>query len=148
MKAGRVWTGIALFSIVGYLFYPSFSSAESTEVQLCDHSGADPDRGIPACTRLLDEKSSEVDIPNVFNNRGTGWYRKDLFDNAIADFTEAIQRNPSHVGAYRNRGLSWHRKGDFERAIADFTQVIKLSPTSPPGYTDRGAALLSKGELD
>jgi hypothetical protein len=26
----------------------------------------------------------EVDLANIFNNRGTGWYRKALFDNADA----------------------------------------------------------------
>jgi tetratricopeptide (TPR) repeat protein len=114
----------------------------------CNRSVDNPDEGIKACTRLLEPGRSGVKLPAVYNNRGNAWIRKGLFNNAIEDFTAAIQRDPNFVDAYRNRGLAWHRNGNFDLAIADFNYAIERDSKSAPLYNARGNALLNKGELN
>src|SRR5215813_5422461 len=82
------------------------SAADDTA--LFNTSASNPDEGIPACTRLIDLGGRVGSLSAIYTNRRTAWYRKGQLDNAIADFSEAIQRDPNNIIAYRNRGLSWH----------------------------------------
>jgi tetratricopeptide (TPR) repeat protein len=60
------------------------------------------------------------------------------YNRAIADFTKAIELDPTYVTAYSSRGLAWQKKSQYENAIADFTEVIRLDPTDFGAYHDRG----------
>src|SRR5437868_11289337 len=111
----------AAFLAVLFTAVIAFSSmAVADDFTSCNRSLDNPDDGIKACTRLLDLGQSNVNVPAVYNNRGNAWVTKGLLDNAISDFTAAIQRDPNYVEAYRNRGLALHRSGEYDRALADF----------------------------
>ncbi|MDR2739402.1 MAG: tetratricopeptide repeat protein, partial [Treponema sp.] len=43
------------------------------------------------------------------------------YDNAIADYTEALRLDPDFTAAYNNRGNAYADKGMYDRAIEDFT---------------------------
>jgi hypothetical protein len=73
--------------------------ASAGDSELCDKAGADPEAGIPACTRLLEHPSAETKIPAVYNNRGVAKVRKGNLDDAIADFTSAIDHDSRFVAA-------------------------------------------------
>src|SRR5215467_2201024 len=122
--------------------------AHATDFELCNALAKDLDEGIPACTRLLEPGVGGVNKAAVYNNRGTGWYLKGFYDNAIADFTEAIQHNPKFTLAFQNRGRAWHKKGEYDRAVQDFGEALRLDPKSAATYADRGASLLNKAEFD
>ena len=53
---------------------------------------------------------SECAVPEVqnnaesYNNRGNAWYQKGDYDRAIANYSNAIEINPSFAVAYGNRG--------------------------------------------
>ena len=111
---------------------PSLAAPATDDFAVCNRSLDNPDEGIKACTRLLEPGRTGVNLPAVYNNRGTAWISKGLLNNAIEDFTAAIQRDPNHLDAYRNRGLAWHRSGKFDLAIADFNYAIERSPSSAP----------------
>ena len=51
-----------------------------------------------------------------------------LYDQAIADYTQAIRLNPNYALAYYNRGNVYYRKGDYDRAIADYEAVLRINP--------------------
>src|SRR5215813_1212145 len=140
------WPRRPFFALILLLLAPGFGHA--TDFELCDKLAQDPDEGIPACTRLLEPGVTGVNQAAVYNNRGTGWYLKGFYDNAIADFGEAIQRNPKYTVAFQNRGRAWHKKGEHDRAIQDFGEALRLDPKSAPTYADRGTTLLSKAEFD
>jgi tetratricopeptide (TPR) repeat protein len=122
--------------------------AHATDFDLCDKLADHPDDGIPACTRLLEPGVTGVNQAAVYNNRGTGWYLKGFYDNAIADFSEAIQRNPKYTVAFQNRGRAWHKKAEYDRAIQDFREALRLDPKNATAFTDRGSSLLNKAEFD
>jgi len=49
-------------------------------------------------------------------------------DLAIADYSEAIRRDPSFANAYYNRALEFEALRRREEAIADYRQVQAIGP--------------------
>lgn len=69
-----------------------------------------------------------------------GFLKADRGDHrgAIADFTRALELDPSNTDLYYNRGISRAAIGDHSGAIADFTQTIRRDPRSADAYFNRG----------
>jgi tetratricopeptide (TPR) repeat protein len=57
--------------------------------------------------------------------------RNDNSDAEIADYTRAIELDPSNIYAYRNRGKCYESRQIQGKAIADYQQVLKLKPDHP-----------------
>ena len=74
-----------------------------------------------------------------FFNRGVAIYSvgKDL-DRAIADFGEALKRNPNYGDALVYRGLASRAKGHLDKAIADHTSAIRIDQRNAAAYFNRG----------
>ena len=73
------------------------------------------------------------------------------FDDAILDYTKAIQVNEKMVDAYYNRAnILLSRKDiqnpDIERAISDLEKSIELDPKFTNAYFAMGAALKKIGK--
>jgi len=64
-------------------------------------------------------------------SRGSAYRFNGEYDQAIADYTQAIKIYPS-PGAYSDRGAAYNNKGEYDRAIADldspygFTQTMQF----------------------
>jgi tetratricopeptide (TPR) repeat protein len=67
--------------------------------------------------------------------------RLNLYHQAIADFSRAIELDPQDGAAYHNRGLA-SAKGlkKYNDAIADFTKAIELTPEFAEAYDNRAIA--------
>ena len=51
------------------------------------------------------------------NDRGVEYVGQGQYDQAIAEFTKAIQQNPIYGRAYYNRGTIYARQGQTDLAI-------------------------------
>ena len=60
-------------------------------------------------------------------SRGSAYYNKGQYDQAIADYSKAIELDVNHLSAYHNRGLTHADLGDIERAIADLERALSLT---------------------
>jgi tetratricopeptide (TPR) repeat protein len=49
-------------------------------------------------------------------------------EEALADFSKAIEIEPNLAIAYSNRGTIYLKLIEIQNAIRDFTQAIKLNP--------------------
>jgi Flp pilus assembly protein TadD len=85
---------------------------------------------------------------------GNAYSKKEDYDRAIADYTEALQLDPNYALAitnlaiaYANRGIAYYNKKDYDRAIADYTQAIRIEP-SANRYYNRGIAYSGKKDYD
>ena len=89
---------------------------------------------------------------SAHHNRGVAYYEQQNFEQALADYTKAIEINPDRGSfAYCNRGGVYRGLGEFEKAIADYTTAIKLSPIddlSCDAYYNRGNVYRGLGEFE
>ena len=76
-------------------------------------------------------------------------------DKAIAEYTEALKRNPNDASvksklsiAYYIRGVTFSSKGEHPRAIEDYSQAIKLEPDYPHALNKLGFAYSDNGNFD
>jgi tetratricopeptide (TPR) repeat protein len=138
------WTRIAGLAVAALMLGASGAAADDTV--LCQQSAANPDQGIPACTRLLSNPKFNKDT--VLFNRARGHVARAALDSAIDDYTAAVNHNPKNIGALRNRGIIYVRKNEFDRALADFRQMILLDRNNAIGHSYHGFVLMEKGELD
>ena len=60
--------------------------------------------------------------------RGFAWKAAKEYDNAIADYSEAVRLDPGDSDAYCGRGWAWHEKQEFARSLADFSQALRIDP--------------------
>ncbi len=70
------------------------------------------------------------------------------WDRALADYDEAIKREPKNAVVRNNRGLAFHAKGDFDRAISDFSEAIKLDAKYAAAVLNRANAWRGKHDLN
>jgi len=90
-----------------------------------------------------------------YKQSGNQNLNKDNFDQAIADFTKAINLNPNDAESYLCRGIAYYGIGvirddpsSLDRAIEDLDHALKLNPDYEPVYTSRGGVYLFKNECD
>jgi tetratricopeptide (TPR) repeat protein len=70
------------------------------------------------------------------------------YDEAIAEFTKAIQLSPNDARIYNDRGRVYHRMNRFPEAIEDFSKAIEIAPKDYAGYAERGAVQVSQNQMD
>lgn len=83
-----------------------------------------------------------------FCERGLERYAAEEYDDAFADLTEAIRRDPTLAVAYTYRGIIRHERGEPEEALADLNEAIRLAPQLPDAYSWRAWVLLEQGKVD
>lgn len=83
-----------------------------------------------------------------YNIRGRLYSFKREHDRAIADFNEAIRRDPTQAAFYRERGLERSVHNELDKAIADFSAAIRLEPNDVSNYALRAYRWVEKGDYD
>ena len=81
---------------------------------------------------------------NEFVKLGNSCYHKREYDQAIADYSEAIRLDPEYAMAYYYRGVAYGDKGDYDAAVADCTEAVRLDPKCEPCCNSVAYALKRK----
>jgi len=68
------------------------------------------------------------------------------YQNAIQDFTQALQLKSNSVAAYNNRCLAYLQIQDYQNAIADCNQAIEKASNNTEAYLNRGLAHYRQGD--
>ena len=67
---------------------------------------------------------------NALNNRGNALLANQQFNDAIEDYSAAIEAAPKRPQAYYNRARAYTRLGETQGAIADFRRILELDAGS------------------
>jgi tetratricopeptide (TPR) repeat protein len=142
----RILIGLALALVA------SAAWGQPTQQQLhdwCYSDTAGEDQTIVGCTAVIQSgKETTANQANAYVNRAYAYTHKNLFDQAIADGTQALALSPNDPVAYNNRASAYRGKGLYDQAIADATRAIALKPDYKFAYVDRGLAYAAKGSYD
>ncbi|XP_027193136.1 suppressor of RPS4-RLD 1 isoform X2 [Cicer arietinum] len=76
--------------------------------------------------------------PEALIGRGTAYAFKRELHSAIADFTKAIQFNPSAGEAWKRRGQARAALGEFVEAIEDLTKALEYESNTADILHERG----------
>src|SRR5688572_31375296 len=68
--------------------------------------------------------------------RGVQLAQQGAFDQAVEEFTKAIEADPKDARFYRDRGGVYLTMKRFQDAINDFTKAIELSPKEHTGRSE------------
>ncbi len=70
----------------------------------------------------------------TYNWKGVANHKLRRFDEAIKDFSNAIEMNPSAGEYWLNRSFSENAAGNIEKAKSDALEAIRLGANPPAGY--------------
>jgi tetratricopeptide (TPR) repeat protein len=86
------------------------------------------------------------DYAEAYNNREYSNYygSKANLDQAIADYSKAIELRPEYAYAYNNRGAAFLASGFPHKAISDLDHALQLKPGFPQAYSNHGNTYLRK----
>jgi len=87
-----------------------------------------------------DESLKLEEYAGSYNNRGIAYAKLNKYEQAIEDFSKAIELDPDFAEAYNNRGLSYAELNEHEQAIKDYDKAIELNPNYAVAYNNRGNA--------
>src|ERR1700692_2877767 len=129
-----------VYRILCSLVLISISMPAASQVLRGNCGNPDPDISIAGCTKEI--KSDTVDLHSGremqgarahlctdYDNRGVAYEKQGLYDQAIADYNQAISLLPKTFPiAYFNRGSAYNNQGLDDQAIIDYTTAISLEP--------------------
>src|SRR4051812_27698424 len=142
---------ISLFlSALALLASVEHSRADDPQaVQACSDAAlhGDFDRTLSTCSNALDApKLSIEERAEIFNSRGSAYFRRDDLGHARLDFDRAIELVPDYPVARSNRGALLARLGFYKGAIAELDEAIRLQPDFSHAYINRGLAHSGAGD--
>ena len=89
---------------------------------------------------FFDKELKRNPTARAYDIRGWLLTENGKYDNAIADFNEAIRLDPENKWFHNNRGITWKAKEQYDKAIDDFDEAIRIDPKFAAAYNNRGVA--------
>ena len=84
--------------------------------------------------------ASQIQDAESYYGRGNKHREREEFEQAFADYNQAIRLNPKLVKAYHVRGIVYYDQGKYDLAIADYNQAIQLNPKFAEAKRSEGFA--------
>jgi protein O-mannosyl-transferase len=82
------------------------------------------------------------------NNLGLAVAAKGRWDQAIAEYRDALGIDPDYAEAHRSLGLALAKKRQVDEAIAECRKALHLNPDDADAHNNLGFAYAQKGQLD
>lgn len=139
---------IVLATIVAAMLATPASALTHKDYADCDQS-QDDDRGIAACTRIIEDiRQPKSSRSAAAANRCNDYRHKLDYGHAIEDCLEAVRIDPGNANGWNALGVTRNDSGDFDGAITAYSQSIRLNPRNASAFLNRGNSWAEKGELD
>jgi len=86
-------------------------------------------------------------ILDAYNNRGYYYTEVNRFDDALADFDQAIALNPKVARVWVNKGNVLAELNQNDSAYVCFERALELKPNYPEALSNRGGVRSRRGDL-
>ena len=108
----------------------------------------DYDKGVEQLRKAtaLDRKYAS-DLAVAYQQRGFASARDQKFQEAIADFNEALKIKPNESRIYEQRAAVEMKLRDYDKALADYSEAIKLKPNEVRYYLYRSYIYETKNDI-
>jgi tetratricopeptide (TPR) repeat protein len=107
------------------------------------------ERLLAACTGLVNSPGgSAEDRGLAFMQRGSMYRRLEKYDQALADFDQALRYDPNSASAHTGRGNALRHLGRFDESVAAHSEAIRLEPNNAMAYSNRGNAFDDKKDYE
>ena len=146
----------------GLMLLGTVSVKAADDAKTCTRESGDV--AIEACSRAIQSKRySGHSLARLYLNRGVERRAKENYDEALADFDDALKADKKYADAYFNRCSIYNFKKTYDSAITECGQAIKLGPSADATlasdneklgkdhalsdyYTERGFAYFKKDD--
>ena len=144
---GFMRTVFAVSALMLTVFFPFICFASG---DLCKEYALrkEYDRAIEECTKQIKGEIAVKYLEYSYSNRGAAYANKKQYDEAISDYSRAIELNPGYATAYYNRAIAYANKRLYGKAISDFSRVVELNPGDSAAYTGRATAYANRKQYD
>ncbi len=129
--------GMSLSSPCLALPLPDLGNAGSSQTSVSNNSN--PPLAVPG--------SEALNQAETHYNEGVTLQQQGKFEDAIAEYREAIRLNPDFAIAHLNLGAALAALGKRAEAISAYREAIVLQPNLPEAYYNLGNTLAQEGEL-
>src|SRR5690606_27222763 len=82
-----------------------------------------------------------------YNNKGILLQNQGHYEEALIEYSKALQRNPGYINALINRGNVYGQLQRNEEALKDFNQAIGINPSSGMAFYARGLLFIKLNDL-
>jgi tetratricopeptide (TPR) repeat protein len=102
--------------------------AQDFHAAIADVKAGDVDKALVDITRVIEAGASMEprNLSNAYNFRGMCLEEKKQFQEALADYTKAIEVFDKAAEAYGNRALLYAKLGDTDKAKADAVAAKRI----------------------
>lgn len=92
--------------------------------------------------------AAEVTTDNfvAHNNLGNVFSRQGKFDEAIAEYAEALRVRPEYPEGHNDLGNTLKDHGRLAEAVAEYTQALRLKPDYAEAHNNLGIVLVQQGK--
>ncbi|MCZ6679448.1 MAG: tetratricopeptide repeat protein [Candidatus Poribacteria bacterium] len=82
------------------------------------------------------------------NDRAIEHWQQSRFEEAIAQWEEAVQHNPNIAEIHHNLGNAYAHQGNIESAVESLKRAISIDPSLLEAYNKLGCIYYRQGNLD
>jgi tetratricopeptide (TPR) repeat protein len=91
--------------------------------------------------------AGQPESESLLRQKGLAKAQMGQHEEAIALFSQLIDRNPLNASDYSNRGLTYFQSGQTVRALADYNRAIDLNPRLDGAYNNRANYHAAQGQF-
>ncbi|MEA5667974.1 caspase family protein, partial [Stenotrophomonas sp. MH1] len=110
-------------------------------VTVADLQGGKSTLVVPAAGAVSDRQRAQQ-----ANDRGLQLYREKRYDEAVAQFTEALKLRPDFALAANNLGFVYYRQQRYAEAARWLENTVKIDPSRAVAYLNLGDAYFNAGD--
>ena len=131
---------VALLAGAGALMLVHGAALAASDLETCTSTDASVEAlsRIGSCSRAIEDGLDEETRVKALYYRGISYGLMGQTDQAIADFTGALETEKGNIELWIARSRAYYQKQLYDQAMLDLAEAIKLQPDNPVAHDMMG----------